>query len=76
MPVVVAASPQVIEQVWVSLVPASVKGAETDTATPAPTDAPPSGAVMETLGFAFETVNVVVSKTGAFTPSETVNLSV
>src|SRR4051794_15982335 len=64
-------SPQAIEHVCVSFLPASAKLADTFTGVPGVNELP-AGAPMATDGFAFETVTVVVPETAGLTPSSAV----
>ena len=73
--VAVPPSPQSMEQVWLSFVPASVNDAETDTGEPGGY-VPGAGELIVTTGFAFATVTVAVLETGGLLPSSAVSLTV
>ena len=75
VPGVVVPSPQLMEHVWVSFVPASAKFAEAVTAAPG-VNVEPAGPVTSTDGLAFATVTVAVSLTGGLTPSSAVRVTV
>src|SRR5947208_5200884 len=70
------ASPQSMTQVWESLLPASVIDAATLTVAPTENVEASAGLVMDTAGFAFATVSVVVDVTTALCPSFTDNVRV